>query len=47
MVQRYDVIEGLDVDLERDWHNFTVVCSPGSPMKREEAVLCSLRVAVE
>jgi cytochrome P450 len=47
MVQRYDVIEGLDVDAQRDWHNFTVVCSPGSPVKREEAVLCRLRVAVE
>jgi len=47
LVQRFDVIEGLDVNLERDWHNFTVVCSPGSPVRREEAVLCRLRVAVE
>ncbi|KAL1801281.1 hypothetical protein ACET3X_001623 [Alternaria dauci] len=47
MVQRYDVIEGLDIDVKRDWHNFTVVCSPGSPVARDAAVMCRLRVAVE
>jgi cytochrome P450 len=47
MVQRYDVIEGLDIDVERDWHNFTIVCSPGSPVDRDAAVLCKLRVAVD
>ncbi|EFQ35175.1 cytochrome P450 [Colletotrichum graminicola] len=45
MLQRYDAVEGLDVDPGRDWHDFTVVCSPGSPVDRHEAVLCRLRVA--
>ncbi|KAK1982344.1 cytochrome P-450 [Colletotrichum cereale] len=45
MLQRYDAVEGLDVDPARDWHNFTVVCSPGSPVDRNEAVLCRLRVS--
>ncbi|KAK1595135.1 cytochrome P450 [Colletotrichum navitas] len=45
MLQRYDAVEGLDVDTRRDWHNFTVVCSPGSPVDRHEEVLCRLRVA--
>ncbi|CAN9288294.1 unnamed protein product [Alternaria alternata] len=43
MLQRYDIIEGLDVDVKRDWHNFTVVCSPGSPVARDAAVMCRLR----
>jgi hypothetical protein len=47
MLQRYDIIEGLDIDMKRDWHNFTVVCSPGSPVARDAAVMCRLRVAVE
>jgi cytochrome P450 len=47
MMQRYDEIEGLDVDMERDWHNFTIVCSPGSPVSRDSAVMCRMRVAVE
>jgi cytochrome P450 len=47
MVQRYDIIEGLDIDVERDWHNFTIVCSPGSPVDRDAAVLCRLRVAID
>ncbi|TDZ23240.1 Cytochrome P450 monooxygenase alt2 [Colletotrichum orbiculare MAFF 240422] len=45
MLQRYETVEGLDVDPTRDWHNFTVVCSPGSPIDRNEAVLCRLKVA--
>ncbi|KAF5724175.1 cytochrome P450 monooxygenase [Fusarium mundagurra] len=45
MLQRYDAVKGLDVDLARDWHNFTVVCSPGSPVNRNQAVLCQLRLA--
>ncbi|KAF6845031.1 Cytochrome P450 52A13-like protein 2 [Colletotrichum musicola] len=45
MLQRYEAVEGLDVDRTRDWHNFTVVCSPGSPVDRNEAVLCRLKVA--
>lgn len=47
MIQRYDAIEGLDIDLERDWHNFTIVCSPGSPVARDAAVRCRFRVAME
>ncbi|KAL0941168.1 Cytochrome P450 52A13-like protein 2 [Colletotrichum truncatum] len=47
MMQRYEAVEGLDVDWTRDWHNFTVVCSPGSPVDRNEAVLCRLKVAQE
>ncbi|KAI8205844.1 hypothetical protein K4K54_000581 [Colletotrichum sp. SAR 10_86] len=47
MLQRYEGVEGLDVDPARDWHNFTVVCSPGSMVDRNEAVLCRLRVAKE
>ncbi|PNP74682.1 hypothetical protein FNYG_12018 [Fusarium nygamai] len=45
MLQRYDAVKGLDVDLARDWHNFTVVCSPGSSVNRNQAVLCQLRLA--
>ncbi|EXF80611.1 cytochrome P450 [Colletotrichum fioriniae PJ7] len=45
MAQRYEAVEGLDVDETRDWHNFTVVCGPGSPVDRNEAVLCRLKVA--
>ncbi|CAF3447243.1 unnamed protein product [Fusarium graminearum] len=45
MLQRYDAVEGLDIDPTRDWHNFTVVCSPGSPVDRNQAVLCRLRRA--
>jgi cytochrome P450 len=29
MLQRFDRIEGLDVDMSRDYHHFTIVCSPG------------------
>ncbi|KAL3297920.1 Cytochrome P450 [Colletotrichum asianum] len=47
MLQRYEGVEGLDVDPARDWHNFTVVCSPGSMVDRNEAVLCRLKVAKE
>ncbi|TVY66714.1 Cytochrome P450 monooxygenase alt2 [Fusarium oxysporum f. sp. cubense] len=45
MLQRYDAVKGLDVDLTRDWYNFTVVCSPGSPVNRNQAVLCQLQLA--
>ncbi|GME32296.1 hypothetical protein N7482_004251 [Neofusicoccum parvum] len=44
MLQRFDIIEGFDVDPTRDWHNFTVVCSPGPG---HEAVKARLRVATE
>ncbi|KAH7163712.1 cytochrome P450, partial [Fusarium sp. MPI-SDFR-AT-0072] len=45
MLQRYDAVKGLSVDLTRDWHNFTVVCSPGSPVNRNQGVLCQLKLA--
>lgn len=46
MLQQFDAIEGLDLDdTNREWHNFTIVCSPGSPLDRNAAVLCRLRVA--
>jgi cytochrome P450 len=44
MLQRYDAVKGLDVDLTRDWHNFTIVCSPGSPVNRNQAFLCQLKL---
>jgi cytochrome P450 len=47
ILQRYDAIEGLDIDMERDWHNFTIVCSPGSPVSRGSAVMCRFRLAVD
>ncbi|KAL1863003.1 alanine transaminase alt2 [Diaporthe australafricana] len=45
LLQRYDAIEGLDIDPERDYHHFTIVCAPGTPNKAFEAVRCRLRVA--
>ena len=42
MLQKFDKIEGLDVDPTRDYHNFTLVCSPGPG---HEGVLCRLRAA--
>lgn len=30
VLQKFDNIEGMDVDSTRDWHNFTLTCSPGS-----------------
>lgn len=45
LLQRYDAIEGLDVDPQRDYHHFTVVCAPGTPNKGADAVKCRLRVA--
>ncbi|KAF5636492.1 cytochrome p450 [Fusarium sp. NRRL 52700] len=45
MLQRYDAVKGLDIDPSRDWHNFTVVCSPGSPFDRNQSVLCELKLA--
>lgn len=46
MLQRFDCIEGLDIDPSRDYHNFTIVCSPGSPVDKNQAVMCQLRVAM-
>lgn len=45
LLQRFDAIEGMDIDHERDYHHFTITCSPGTPCKGEEAVKCRLRVA--
>lgn len=42
MLQKFDAIEGLDVDPLRDYHNFTLVCGPGPG---HEGVLCRLREA--
>ncbi|PIA93571.1 Cytochrome P450 52A13 [Cercospora beticola] len=42
MLQKFDKIEGLDVDPTRDYHNFTLVCSPGPG---HEGVRCRLRAA--
>ncbi|KAK7545388.1 cytochrome P450 71A23 [Phyllosticta citricarpa] len=44
MLQRFEAIEGLDVDPSRDYHNFTVVCAPGP---RQEGVKARLKVARE
>ncbi|KAF2105026.1 cytochrome P450 71A23 [Rhizodiscina lignyota] len=45
MLQRYADIAGLDVDLTRDYHRFTVTCTPGTPDEDGEAVKCRLRLA--
>lgn len=45
ILQRYDAIEGLDVDPARDYYHFTIVSAPGTPNKGDEAVKCRLRVA--
>ncbi|KAI3394540.1 hypothetical protein diail_2589 [Diaporthe ilicicola] len=45
LLQRYDAIDGLDVDPRRDYHHFTIVCAPGTPNQKSEAVRCRLRVA--
>ena len=29
ILQRFDIIEGVDVDRTRDWHYFKLMCSPG------------------
>lgn len=47
ILQRYASVEGLDIDLSRDYHHFTVVAAPGTPNKGEEPVKCRLRVARE
>ncbi|KAJ5168657.1 uncharacterized protein N7482_004251 [Penicillium canariense] len=42
MLQRFDRIQGLDVDPTRDWHHFTIICSPGPG---HESVKARLRIA--
>ncbi|KAK8167528.1 cytochrome P450 52E2 [Phyllosticta citribraziliensis] len=44
MLQRFEAIEGVDVDPSRDYHNFTIVCAPGP---RHEGVKARLKVARE
>ncbi|POS68716.1 cytochrome P450 [Diaporthe helianthi] len=45
LLQRYNTIEGLDVDAERDYCHFTLVAAPGTPKKGDEPVKCRLKVA--
>lgn len=45
LLQRYDAVEGLDIDPARDYHYFTIVAAPGTPNKGDEPVKCRLRVA--
>lgn len=45
LLQRYDAIEGLDIDLQREYHKFTVVCAPGTPNGGADAMRCRLRIA--
>ncbi|TLD33749.1 hypothetical protein PspLS_00228 [Pyricularia sp. CBS 133598] len=45
MLQEFDAVQGLHVDPERDWHNFGITCSPGSPEDRHAGVTCRLRLA--
>lgn len=45
LLQRYEIIEGLDVDPTRDHCHFTIVAAPGTPNKSDEPVKCRLRVA--
>ncbi|KAJ4397510.1 alanine transaminase alt2 [Gnomoniopsis smithogilvyi] len=47
LLQRFDAIEGMDVDHRRDYHHFTITSSPGTPYKGDEAVKCRLRVAAD
>lgn len=45
MLQRYEAVEGLDVDPSRDYCHFTIVAAPGTPNEGDEAVQCRLKVA--
>lgn len=45
MLQRYEAIEGVDIDPSRDYCHFTIVAAPGTPNKGDEAVKCRLKVA--
>lgn len=45
MLQRYEAIEGTDVDPARDYCHFTIVAAPGTPNKGDEPVKCRLKVA--
>lgn len=46
MLQRYEAMEGVDVDPARDYCHFTIVAAPGTPNKGDEPVKCRLKVAV-
>lgn len=45
MLQRYEAIEGVDIDPSRDYCHFTIVAAPGTPNNGDEAVKCRLKVA--
>lgn len=47
LLQEFDALEGLDVvgAAARDYHNCGLFCAPGSPLGRDEGVLCRLRRA--
>jgi len=45
LLQRFDVMTGLDVDTTRDFTHFTVVASPGTPDRAQGALRCRFRVA--
>ena len=42
MLQKFDVIEGADVNTSRDWSNFSLICSPGPG---HDSVKVRMRVA--
>ncbi|KAG4431571.1 alanine transaminase alt2 [Cadophora sp. M221] len=44
LLQRFDDMEGLDVDRTRDYTHFTVVASPGTPNHAHGSVRCRFRV---
>lgn len=45
ILQRFDAVEGLDIDPARDYHHFTVVAGPGTPNNGDEPVKCRFRIA--
>ncbi|KAL5321155.1 hypothetical protein ACEPPN_011967 [Leptodophora sp. 'Broadleaf-Isolate-01'] len=45
LLQRFDEMEGLNVDRTRDYTHFTVVASPGTPNHAHGSVRCRFRVS--
>ncbi|KAH7363866.1 cytochrome P-450 [Rhexocercosporidium sp. MPI-PUGE-AT-0058] len=45
LLQRFDNMEGLDVDKKRDYTHFTVVASPGTPNHAHGSVRCRFRAS--
>lgn len=43
MLQKFDIIEGVETDFSRDWHNFSLICSPGPS---HDSVKVRMRVAI-